>query len=204
MRFSKTSCMRWCSIAVAGAWLGAAAVHASTTSVVTFSEGGPAALVNSGLTAKSFWSIGAGGGSFSNSGNSAYSSQTGGAVTPEEANVLHEQLAMFVVDEGGNKSAVPTFVKSGELVQVDGNQEFVSELFGGAEQSGSPLFDYPVPENEPYYVRSMNPVPTLPGGTLVLNGARRTVVTPVPEPAALSVMSLAGLGLLLWPRRKHA
>ncbi|MGC9260859.1 MAG: hypothetical protein ACP5I8_12415 [Phycisphaerae bacterium] len=202
MRFLKSSCMGWCAAAVAGVLLGSTAVHASTTSVVTFSEGGPTALPYSGLTAKSFWSIGAGGGSFSNSGNNAYSSQTGGAVTPEEANVLHEQLAMFVVDEGGNKSAVPTFVKGGELVQVNNNQTFVSELFGGANQSGSAPFNYSLPENAPYYVRSVNPVPDLPGGTLYLNGARPTTV-PVPEPAAVSLLALAGLGILLLPRRRH-
>lgn len=206
MHYSKLSLLGLCSAAVLAALVGTSVGHASTISVVTFSENGPTALMNSGLTAKSFWSIGAGDGSFSNSGNSAYSSQTGGAVTPEEANVLNEKLATFVVNEGSNKTAVPNFITGGQLVQVDSNQEFVSELFGGARQSGATPFDYSLPENVPYYVRSVNPVPMLPGGTLVLNSAKQgsvSVTVPTPEPAALSLMALAGLGLLLLPKRRN-
>ncbi len=181
------------------------ALQASTTSVVTFSESGPTALMNSGLNAPSFWAIGSGGSSFSNSGNSGYSSQTGGAVTPEEANVLNEKLSMFVVSEGSNKSAVPNFITGGQLVQVADNQEFVSELFGGARQSGARPFDYSVPENAPYYVRTYNPVPHL-GYPATVNNSHQgstTVTVPTPEPAALSLMALAGLGILLLPKRRR-
>jgi len=205
MHYSKLSLLGLCSAAVLAALAGTSVSHASTISVVTFSENGPAALIGSGLTAKSFWSIGAGDGSFSNSGNSAYSSQTGGAVTPEEANVLNEKLATFVVNEGSNKTAVPNFITGGQLVQVDSNQEFVSELFGGARQSGARPFDYSVPENAPYYVRSYNPLPHF-GFPATVNPTQQgsvSVTVPTPEPAALSLMALAALGLLLLPKRRR-
>ena len=205
MHDSQLSFLGLCSAAVLAALAGTSVSHASTISVVTFSASGPTALMNSGLTAKSFWSIGAGDGSFSNSGNSAYSSQTGGAVTPEEANVLNEKLATFVVNEGSNKTAVPDFITGGQLVQVDSNQEFVSELFGGARQSGATPFDYSVPENAPYYVRTYNPLPQF-GFPATVNPTRQgsvSVTVPTPEPAALSLMALAALGLLLLPKRRR-
>ena len=202
MQYAKLSLAGLFSVAALMASGVTPVVNASTTSVVTFSEGGPAAFMNSGLNAKSFWAIGSGGTSFSNSGNSGYSSQTGGAVTPEEANVLNEKLSMFVVNEGGNKSAVPNFVAGGQLVQVDDNQEFVSELFGGAKQSGAAPSNYSVPENAPYYVRTFNPLPQFgfPAGVSPTHQVSITVA--VPEPAALALMALAGLGILLLPKRR--
>jgi hypothetical protein len=204
MKNTKLSLVGLFSTAVLAALAGSSAIDASTISVVTFSEGGPAALMNSGLNPKSFWSIGAGSGDFSNSGNSAYSSQTGGAVTPEEANVLNEKLATFVVNEGGNKSAVPEFISGGQLVQVDGNQEFVSELFGGARQSGAAPFDYSVPENAPYYVQTFNPVPQLGFPAIVSPTHQGSITVTVPEPAALSLMAAAALGLLLLPKLRRS
>jgi|GEM_PF-5297538 len=202
MHYSKLSLLGLCSAAVLAALAGTSVSHASTISVVTFSENGPTALMNSGLTAKSFWSIGAGDGSFSNSGNTAYSSQTGGDVAPEEANVLNEKLATFVVNEGGNKSAVPDFITGGQLVQVDSNQEFVSELFGGARQSGARPFDYSLPENAPYYVRTFNPVPQFGFPATVNPTHQGSITVAVPEPAVMSLMALAGLGILLLPKRR--
>ena len=205
MQYTKLSLAGLVSAAALAVLSAVPVIEASTTSVVTFSDNGPAAFANSGLNAKSFWAIGSGGSSFSNSGNSGYSSQTGGAVTPEEANVLNEKLSMFVVNEGGNRSAVPDFITGGQLVQVDDNQEFVSELFGGARQSGAAPFDYSVPENAPYYVRTANPVPQLGFPATVNNAPHHGSVTvTVPEPAALSIMALAGLGILLLPKRQRA
>ena len=205
MQYTKLSLAGLVSAAALAVLSAVPVIEASTTSVVTYSDSGPAAFANSGLNAKSFWAIGSGDTSFSNSGNSGYSSQTGGAVTPEEANVLNEKLSMFVVNEGGNRSAVPDFITGGQLVQVDDNQEFVSELFGGARQSGAAPFDYSVPENAPYYVRTVNPVPQLGFPAVVNNGTHRGSITvTVPEPPALGIMALAGLGILLLPKRRLA
>lgn len=205
MQHLKLSLLGFCSAAVLVACAGTSAIRASTISVITFSENGPAAFMNSGLTAKSFWSIGHNGGSFSNSGNSAYSSQTGGAVAPEQANVLNEKLATFVVNEGGNKTAVPQFISGGQIVQVDSNQEFVSELFGGAQQSGAAPFDYSVPQNAPYFVRSYSFLPHFgfPASVNPSHQGSVTVTVPTPEPAALSLMLMASLGLLLLPKRRR-
>ncbi len=202
MQYIKLSLAGLISAAALLASGAAPVVNASTTSVVTFSDNGPTALMNSGVNAKSFWTIGSGGSSFSNSGNSDYSSQTGGAVTPEEANVLNEKLSMFVVTEGGNKTAVPNFITGGQLVQVDDNQEFVSELFGGARQSGAARSNYSLPENAPYYVRTFNPVPQFGFPASVNPAHHGSITVAVPEPAALSLMALAGLGILLLPKRR--
>lgn len=202
MQYTRLSLAGLFSVAAMAAAGAASVANASTTSVVTFSDNGPAALMNSGVNAKSFWAIGSGGASFSNSGNSGYSAQTGGAVTPEEANVLNEKLSMFVVTEGGNKSAVPDFITGGQLVQVDDNQEFISELFGGAKQSGAAPFDYSVPENAPYYVRTFNPVPQFGFPATVNPTHQGSITVAVPEPAALTLMALASLGILLLPKRR--
>lgn len=209
MRYSKLSLVGMCSVAAIKSLTGASDLRAGTTYVLTSSESSPTAFVNSGLNTKSFWALGVGkSNSFSNSGNSAYSSETGGDVTPEQANVPYETLSQFVVNEQGDMQGTPTFITGGQLVQLNGNQEFLSEIFvsgTGAHDVGStPVFNYTLSQNAPYYVRSVNPVPNLPGGTLVQSSRTATVTVPTPEPAALSSMALAGLGLLLLRRRPRA
>ncbi len=180
-------------------------VHADTTSVLTINEGGPTAFMNSGLNPKSFWSLGSGGSNgFSNSGNDAYSSQTGGDISPMEANIAAEKLSQFVVDEGGNNTGTPTFITGGQLVQLDGNQEFISELFGAPGQTGAPSFNTGVPENSPIFFHTVNTSTLPPGGYIYNNGVHTgtiTVTVPTPEPAVLSIMALAGVGLALLSRR---
>lgn len=209
MQYSKFSLIGLCSITAVMSLSGISELRASTIYVLTSSENGPTALMASGLTTKSFWALGVGStGDFFNSGNNAYSGQTGGDVTPALANVAYEKLSQVVVDEEGDKQGTPSRITGGQLVQLNSNQEFFSEIIVPDADShnlgGAAPFDYTLSQNAPYYVRSFNPVPNLPGGTLVLNGRTTPTPVPTPEPAALSLMALAGLGLLLLPRRRRA
>ena len=174
---------------------------ASTVTVLNFSEKGPADMAASGNTPATMFSVNGNSRSsgFTLSGNNAFSQEVDD-ISPLGSNVALESLNVFVAQSGGEAAVGRSDVVGGELENIGDNQVYVAELLDSNNTGFSPenFAGFPATGSEvaTWFGHGFS---SFAGGSLV--NAPKSSVTPVPEPAALTLLVIGGLLLM---RRRMA